>query len=476
MRVLLASGSPRRSEILARAGYFIDIHVTDCDESTEETSPDFYVEELSSRKAMAVARELMTGAYHLPSRGEKSPEEILVVGADTVVALEEQILGKPKDEEEAVSMISSLAGRSHSVFTGVTLMVMEPVGDSYKISVSETYSEETKVHVKEMSAQEIQSYVAVGESMDKAGAYGIQGAFGAYIDHFEGSYHNVVGFPIESFMERARELGIFPVKLVLSDIDGTLVKDSSPEMVPEIFPLFEELLNRGIRCGIASGRQYESIRHLMKDQDELIYLGENGANIVVDGESIHSESMDDLKTKELLGRLREFEPPHGVIISTMNGSYLEHPTEAFETLIRDSYHNAYQVTDDFLKEGIPAIKIAIYHPDGMRETGECELIPAWKDTFKTCMAGEQWVDFMSPATDKGNGLRILIDYLGIEPEEVMVFGDQENDIGMFETAAYSYAVENAREAVKAKANYGCPAYTENGVCKTISEFLYPKKS
>lgn len=312
--------------------------------------------------------------------------------------------------------------------------------------------------------------------MDKAGAYGIQGAFGAYIDRFEGSYHNVVGFPIESFMERARELGVFPVKLVLSDIDGTLVKDSSPEMVPEIFPLFEELLNRGIRCGIASGRQYESIRHLMKDQDELIYLGENGANIVVDGKSIHSESMDDLKTKELLGRLREFEPPHGVIISTMNGSYLEHPTEAFETLIRDSYHNAYQVTDDFLKEGIPAIKIAIYHPDGMRETGERELIPAWKDTFKTCMAGEQWVDFMSSATDKGNGLRILIDYLGIEPEEVMVFGDQENDIGMFETAAYSYAVENAREAVKAKANYGCSAYTENGVCKTISEFLYPKKS
>ncbi|MCQ2521506.1 MAG: Maf family protein [Lachnospiraceae bacterium] len=202
MKIVLASGSPRRKEILTEAGYDFVVHTTDCSEDTEETMPDYYVEELSYRKAEAVAREIMTGCYLVP----EDDEEVIVVGADTVVAQEDAILGKPASIEEAQAMIRSLAGKSHSVFTGVSILKLIKNGSKYVLEVSETFSEETKVYVKPMTEEEIVNYVAQGESMDKAGAYAIQGAFKPYIERFEGSYNNVVGFPIEAFTEHMEEL------------------------------------------------------------------------------------------------------------------------------------------------------------------------------------------------------------------------------------------------------------------------------
>lgn len=198
MKIILASGSPRRKEILKEAGFEYEVHTTDCAEDTEETYPDAYVEELSSRKAYAVANEIMESKF-IPSG---DADEVLIIGADTVVALEDSILGKPASKEEAVSMITSLSGKSHSVFTGVTMILLAKGEKNYHIEIMETFSEETQVYVKAMTEAEIHAYVEKGESMDKAGAYGIQGAFREYIDHIEGSFNNVVGFPIETFCER----------------------------------------------------------------------------------------------------------------------------------------------------------------------------------------------------------------------------------------------------------------------------------
>ena len=181
MKIILASASPRRKELLAQIGIPFQVVVSHVEEVITQTEPGKVVEELSLQKASAVA-ELMKG----------SDEELLVIGADTVVACDGQILGKPADEEEAVAMLRSLSGRSHEVFTGVTLLHLLPGG---KVE-SKVFHERTAVTFCEMSEEEISGYVASGDPMDKAGAYGIQGFCARYIRGIEGDYNNVVGLPV----------------------------------------------------------------------------------------------------------------------------------------------------------------------------------------------------------------------------------------------------------------------------------------
>ncbi|MCQ2539811.1 MAG: Maf family protein [Acetatifactor sp.] len=181
MKIILASASPRRKELLAQIGIPFQVVVSHVEEVITQTEPGKVVEELSLQKASAVA-ELMKG----------SDEELLVIGADTVVACDGQILGKPSDEEEAVAMLRSLSGRSHEVFTGVTLLHLIPGG---KVE-SKVFHERTAVTFCEMSEEEISGYVASGDPMDKAGAYGIQGFCARYIRGIEGDYNNVVGLPV----------------------------------------------------------------------------------------------------------------------------------------------------------------------------------------------------------------------------------------------------------------------------------------
>lgn len=181
MKIILASASPRRKELLAQIGIPFQVVVSHVEEVITQTEPGKVVEELSLQKASAVA-ELMKG----------SDEELLVIGADTVVACDGQILGKPADEEEAVAMLRSLSGRSHEVFTGVTLLHLLPDG---KVE-SKVFHERTAVTFCEMSEDEISGYVASGDPMDKAGAYGIQGFCARYIRGIEGDYNNVVGLPV----------------------------------------------------------------------------------------------------------------------------------------------------------------------------------------------------------------------------------------------------------------------------------------
>ena len=175
-RVILASASPRRREILAKTGIEFEVQVSNCDENIGVLEPDKLVMELSALKANDVA--------------EKNPDAI-VIGSDTVVAHKGQIMGKPKSREEAISMIKSFAGDVHQVYTGVTIVI--PQSDN-KI----TYNVCTDVHVLPMTDDEVERYVDTGEPMDKAGAYAIQGLFAPYISKIDGDYYNVVGLPISS--------------------------------------------------------------------------------------------------------------------------------------------------------------------------------------------------------------------------------------------------------------------------------------
>ncbi len=193
MKIILASASPRRRELLEKLKIPFEVKVSGCSEDMETDDPAELVKELSRRKAAAVAESLRAAAEH-GSGGEKT----LILGADTIVVSEGTVLGKPVDEEDAFRMIRGYSGRTHEVLTGVTLI---DAADGR----TKTICARTAVTVAELEDGEIRAYVATGEPMDKAGAYGIQGLFEPYVDSIEGEYSNVVGLPLAALRKAIKE-------------------------------------------------------------------------------------------------------------------------------------------------------------------------------------------------------------------------------------------------------------------------------
>jgi len=189
-QIVLASGSPRRKELLDLIGAEFKIITSNKEEIITSTNPEEVVKELSMMKAEDVVA------------GVEGPAVIL--GADTVVAHGGRILGKPKDKEDAFRMIRSFAGDDHYVYTGVCIIKKEADGSVKKIS----FAEGTKVTVYPMTDAEIERYISSGECDDKAGAYAIQGLFAPYIKGIEGDYYNIVGFPIAGIYQRLKAEGI----------------------------------------------------------------------------------------------------------------------------------------------------------------------------------------------------------------------------------------------------------------------------
>lgn len=215
MRIILASQSPRRLELLRQIGIEPEVVVSGIPERTEETVPERVVMDLSRQKAEHVVEEIRDGSVTLspetaaavtagikkgltpmekgltPMEKGLTPggEKCLVIGADTVVCIDGKILGKPHSHEEAEEMIRELQGRTHQVVSGVSIIDLE---DGRSVS----FAEKTDVCVYAMTEQEIHDYAWSEEPMDKAGAYGIQGNFGKFIRRIDGDYTNVVGLPV----------------------------------------------------------------------------------------------------------------------------------------------------------------------------------------------------------------------------------------------------------------------------------------
>lgn len=186
MNLILASGSPRRRELLTQMGLTFEVKPVDADESlTPGISPQEQVKLLSLKKARAAAEQF-------------GPEPVILT-ADTVVVLDDTILGKPRDEEDAKKMLHALSGRHHLVLTGVTVTQ----GDRF-----ETDCASTEVHFRNLSEAEIDAYIATKEPNDKAGAYGIQGLGGLFVEKLVGDYFNVVGLPIFKAGQMLRAFGI----------------------------------------------------------------------------------------------------------------------------------------------------------------------------------------------------------------------------------------------------------------------------
>ena len=190
--IVLASGSPRRKELLAKTGLKFSVVVSGGEEKAETSDPAETVEKLSLDKASAVADLL---------QAEKEPQ--LIIGADTVVACDGEILGKPSDREDAFRMLWKLQGQTHQVYTGVTLLLKKK-----HTWQAHTFSEKTDVQFYPVSRDELLAYIETGEPMDKAGSYGIQGGFGIYVKGICGDYNNVVGLPVGRLVYELKKLGI----------------------------------------------------------------------------------------------------------------------------------------------------------------------------------------------------------------------------------------------------------------------------
>lgn len=188
-KIILASASPRRRELLAQAGYEFEIQVSHKEETYTSDSPDEIVKELALLKARDIAEKNNT-------------KDLIVIGADTVVAHKETILGKPKSKEDAFDMIKGFQGDKHQVYTGVAILNYDSEGNETIIN----HAVKTDVYVNSMTEKEIWKYIANDDVMDKAGSYGIQSGFAVYIDKIEGDYFNVVGLPISYIYEQLKQL------------------------------------------------------------------------------------------------------------------------------------------------------------------------------------------------------------------------------------------------------------------------------
>ena len=224
MKLVLASGSQRRRELLTMCGYDYEIIVSNADETIDENDPESFVRALSFRKAKEVFDRLFAAGRR----------DFAVIGSDTVVAFQKEggtkpvIIGKPKDAEDAVRILSMLSGKTHRVFTGVSVIadipdenaaaqcsIREKAEIQTECSIREKAEIQTECSITEvtfetLSPDEITDYVNSGDPLDKAGSYGIQGPFGMFVREIRGNYFTVIGMPIPVLYKMLKKIGILP--------------------------------------------------------------------------------------------------------------------------------------------------------------------------------------------------------------------------------------------------------------------------
>ncbi len=212
MKLVLASGSQRRRELLTMCGYDYEIIVSNADETIDENDPESFVRALSFRKAKDVFDRLFAAGRR----------DFAVIGSDTVVAFQKEggtkpvIIGKPKDAKDAVRILSMLSGKTHRVFTGVSVIADIPDENAAaqcslrKKAEIQTECSITEVTFETLSPDEITDYVNSGDPLDKAGSYGIQGPFGMFVREIRGNYFTVIGMPIPVLYKMLKKIGILP--------------------------------------------------------------------------------------------------------------------------------------------------------------------------------------------------------------------------------------------------------------------------
>lgn len=241
------------------------------------------------------------------------------------------------------------------------------------------------------------------------------------------------------------------IKLIASDLDGTLLLNGAQKLNPEIHNIILELKERGIHFVAASGRQYASERNLFAPiVDEISYIAENGAACIHNDQVISTSEIDHALAVRILDAIKAL-PNCKPIVSCLNSCYIESGDDEYLYLIRDVVHNIVNTVEDLASIQEPILKIAIFDPVTPQES-TVHLRELFQEEIKVVTSGMDWIDFIPLHSNKGTALKTLLKELNIAPEETISFGDQQNDIEMLSFTGKSYAMATAPAEVQTYAD------------------------
>ena len=259
------------------------------------------------------------------------------------------------------------------------------------------------------------------------------------------------------------------IKLIASDIDGTLLPEGTPVLNPDYYTVLRELNKQGVQFAAASGRAYKSIEYLFHElKDEIYFIAVNGAQIIYQGKELRAVSFEQELYREIIQYVRS-RKNRFVIVSTSDSSYTDYHDEAFLRQLNEGYHDYTEQVEDMLQITEPILKVAM----NVSEDAVLEVAPAqavFGDRVHIMAAGDHWVDFVCPGADKGTAVQELQKLLKIRPEETAAFGDNDNDIGMLRASDKSFAVAGARDSVKEVASVVLPK-EKDAVLKELRRIL-----
>ena len=263
------------------------------------------------------------------------------------------------------------------------------------------------------------------------------------------------------------------IKLIATDIDGTLVKDGTLDINPEYMTVIEKLAEKGVTFVACSGRQFSSEQQLFAPVKDRIFFISDGGTVIRQADKILKvHTLPDEIWKNMLTMVKKQMPGCDCFISVPDGCYGEDANSQMFRWLRDSYgYDIKQIPDMSVLQGEQVTKFAVYHPDRCEELCAPLFTPAWKDKVTLAAAGKEWMDSTPIGADKRTAVEFIQSYLGITPEETCTFGDNLNDIAMLEKAGMSYAVGNAREEVQAAAKGVCPPYWEDGELQVLKKLV-----
>lgn len=262
------------------------------------------------------------------------------------------------------------------------------------------------------------------------------------------------------------------VKLIISDIDGTLVPDGSDQINPMIFEVIHELRQHGVQFVAASGRQFVSIKKLFQPVAEEIYYITDGGSIIRNCDDIYSsEVIDQEVAKEMAADILSI-PGCDMMLCGKKCVYVLDAKSKMSIWLRDSYHfDVMQIPDLQTPIDDDIVKVSLYHVNDAENKAKESFIPKWESKFQMSCAGKMWIDCSSKLANKGIALQKLQKVLHVTEEETMAFGDNLNDIEMLRHASFSIAIGNAREEVKKAAKYIADTNVNDGVLKAMQKLL-----
>ncbi len=252
------------------------------------------------------------------------------------------------------------------------------------------------------------------------------------------------------------------ITTIVSDLDGTLILHGEHEPSDKIFVILKALLEQGVSVIAASGRQYPNLKLIMGPIAEKIgFIAENGALVVWQEEVVHKCTVNRDDAEELLYDMK-MQPNSEILVSGEKTSYILDTDPEYIDLLKHKVKNIVTIVNDFSEIAEDMLKISIYYPNGIPREAETFFKRKYEDKFLVLESGNGWLDFMPPESGKGNALKILSQKMNFKLENVVAFGDSENDISMLSAAGVSFAMSTASDQVKQSAD---------GICESVESIL-----